>query len=325
MTVEPVVWFVFGSGHAQTSRCLASRPNGGPDRGLDFSDAGWLRIAWFAAPVGKDGPAAFSGLSLFHPPDRGCGSVPRPPTALARIMDILNQFFRDVFAQSDTFQAKPAGFREAQRDQLDEHLRKSRYGDFQLTDAVRPSLDVKIRPVQGYRHDVYVDEQSGAKVPVIMAAASREILFNVFMQLVQRLGPTVDVVLETSHNHDVHGHVDLYREQIDLPVVTSMLWEYENLLTNDGCTGIAVLNPRTPQEVQLDEHKLLIMYGSPLELFEHTLEQNGIHCDEEIRFLTEAEHVHSTTDHHVRHFSQLRTELGLEGDQQDRGEFESGC
>ncbi len=241
------------------------------------------------------------------------------------VMDILNKFFREVFEQSETQQAPPTGFKSASHEQLDEHLKKSKYGDFQLTDAVRPSLDVRIRPTQGYRHDVYVDEQSGAKVPVIMAAASRENLFQVFMQLVQRLGQTVDVVLETSHDHDVKGHVDLYREQIDLPVLTSTLWEYENLLTNDGCTGIAVLNPRTPQEVQLDEHKLLIMYGSPLELFEHTLEQNGIFCDEEIRFLTEAEHVHSTSDAHVRHFGQLQMELGLDGERQSGEEpYESG-
>ena len=118
-------------------------------------------------------------------------------------MDILNKFFREVFEQSESQQAKPTGFKSASHEQLDEHLKKSKYGDFQLTDAVRPSLDVRIRPTQGYRHDVYVDEQTGAKVPVIMAAASREILFQVFMQLVQRLGQSVDVVLETSHDHDV--------------------------------------------------------------------------------------------------------------------------
>lgn len=240
-------------------------------------------------------------------------------------MDILSQFFKEVFEQTDSAQAQPTGFQGASHDQLERHLKKSRYGDFQLTDAVRPSMDVRVRPTQGYRHDVYVDEESGAKVPVIMASASREILFQVFMQLVQRLGATVDVVLETSHDHGSRGHIDLYREQIDLPVLTSMLWEHEDLLTNDGCTGIAVLNPRVPQEVQLDEHKLLIMYGSPLELFEHTLEMNGIYCNEEIRFITEAEHVHSTSDSHVRRFEQLQMELGLDGERPGEGPFEAGC
>ncbi len=226
-------------------------------------------------------------------------------------MDFLNQFFENVFQQSGNFLTPQQTTEKASKD-LSRHLEKSYYGDFQLTDAVRPGLDLKITPVQGYRHDVYVDEESGAKVPVIMAAASKEILFSVFMQLVNRLGPSVDVVLETSHNHDTTGHIDLYREQIDMPVLTSTLWEYENLLTNDGCTGIAVLNPKTPQEVQFDEHKLLIMYGSPLEPFEHILEQNGIYCNENIRFITESEHVHSSSEAMFQTFECLQTELGLD-------------
>ena len=174
-------------------------------------------------------------------------------------------------------------------------------------------MDLKIKPVQGYRHDVYVDEESKSKVPVIMAAASKPVLFHLFMNLVGKLGPVVDVVLETSHDHRSGGHNDLYREQIDMPVLMSILWDYEDLLTNDGCTGIAVLNPNTPQEIQFEEHKLLIVYGSPLEQFEHTLETAGVGCNPDIQFITEAEHVHSSTDHFQRRFQQLRTELGLDG------------
>lgn len=228
-------------------------------------------------------------------------------------MGILQQFFRNVFDESAAFGARPSSFENASTQQLSRHLEQSRYDDFQLTAAVRPAIDLKVKPLQGYRHDVYVDEESGSRVPVIMAAASAEVLFPLFMDLVERLGQTVDVVLETSHNHDVSGHTDLYREQIDLPVLTSILSEYENLLTNDGCTGIAVLNPRTPQEVQFDEHKLLIVYGSPLEPFEHILESHGVHCCERIQFLTEAEHVHSSTQAFQTQFGQLQTELGLDG------------
>ena len=81
------------------------------------------------------------------------------------------------------------------------------------------------------------------------------------MELLDPLGFTVDVVLETSHNRHNKGHTDLYREHIDLPVLKSVLWEYEEMLLNDGCTGLAVLNPDIPQEIQFDEHKLLIVYG----------------------------------------------------------------
>lgn len=206
-------------------------------------------------------------------------------------------------------------FKTASDDQIAAHLKIDKYDSFQLTDAVRPAMDLKIKPSQGYRHDVYVDEMSQAKVPVIMAAASRERLFPLFMQLIQRLGTVVDVVLESSHSAGDAEHVDLYREHIDMPVLTSILWDFEDLLLNDGCTGIAVLNPNTPQEIQFEEHKLLIVYGSPLEPYEFTLENNGVTENEKIKFITEAEHIHSSSDEYAQRFFELRTALGLDGSQ----------
>lgn len=233
-------------------------------------------------------------------------------------MGFLNRFFDDVFDESPLFKNKSQksanSFDSVAQDHLEAHLQVDQYNSFRLTDAVRPAMDLKITPSQGYRHDVYVDEQSNSRVPVVMASASREALFPLFIQLIQRLGPVVDVVLETSHDQDKTGkHIDLYREHIDMPVLTSTLWDFEHLLTNDGCTGIAVLNPNTPQEVQFDEHKLLIMYGSPLEPFEYTLEANGVNHDGDIRFITEAEHIHSSTEAHYQRFMELRTALGLDG------------
>jgi len=241
-------------------------------------------------------------------------------------MSFLNRFFQDAFDQSQLPPIGKNSFDAISESDLASHLEIDTYDSFQLTAAVRPAIDLKIKPTQGYRHDVYIDEESQSKVPVIMAAASKENLFSLFMQLIQRLGPVVDVVLETSHNHD-GGHKDLYREHIDMPVLTSILWNYENLLTNDGCTGIAVLNPNTPQEVQFDEHKLLIMYGSPLEQFEHILEINNVHDKSDIRFITEAEHVHSSTDEFIRQFQALRTDLGLDGSHQeeDNESYDGGC
>ena len=108
-----------------------------------------------------------------------------------------------------------------------------------------------------------------------MAAVSRERLFETFMELLDPLGFTVDVVLETSHNRHNKGHTDLYREHIDLPVLKSVFWEYEDLLLNDGCTGLAVLNPDIPQEIQFDEHKLLIVYGEQLQEYENACRERG--------------------------------------------------
>jgi hypothetical protein len=215
---------------------------------------------------------------------------------------------------SDTApRSNPASsFESLSSDQLEAHMEKFRYGAFDLTDAVRPSFNLQVVPTQGFRHDCYNDPKSGAKIPVIMASASRERLFDLFTDLVDCLGPGVDVVLETSHNGDTGEHQDLYREHIDVPVLKSALYEFEEMLLNDGCTGIAILNPEKQQEIQFDEHKLIICYGSPLEIFERILIKHDVYPDEQMRFITEAEHVHSSTDAFARQFSELTSRLGID-------------
>lgn len=240
-------------------------------------------------------------------------------------MGFLKSFFNDAFDEqgpaltdapskaSGSATAPNSTFEAISEHELESHLRVSRYGNFELTDAIRPSYGLEVVPRQGFRHDMYRDEEAGSDVPVVMAAASKEQLLDTFMELLEPLGPAVDVVLETSHGHSNGEHVDLYREHIDMPILQSILWDFENLLTNDGCTGIAVLNPRTPQEVQLDEHKLLIVYGSNLAPYESILIDHHVDCDEKLRFITEAEHVHSTTDEFVEQFEELKMRLGMDG------------
>ena len=58
--------------------------------------------------------------------------------------------------------------------QLAAHLQVDRYGDFWLTDAIRPSLDRQVLPRQGYRVDTYRDAQADLQVPVLAASVSRE-------------------------------------------------------------------------------------------------------------------------------------------------------
>ena len=185
-------------------------------------------------------------------------------------MGFLKRFFRNVF-RDDAPAAASSSFERLSEEELEAHLGVKRYGSFVLTDAVRPSYDLQVVPQQGFRHDTYHDEQTKSNVPVLMASASKEQLFEIFMELLDPLGSEVDVVLETSHNREARGHVDLYREHIDLPVLKSILYDYEDLLLNDGCTGLAVLNPSVPHEVQFDEHKLLIVYGNDLTEFESML------------------------------------------------------
>jgi hypothetical protein len=191
------------------------------------------------------------------------------------------------------------------------HLQVDRYGAFWLTDAVRPAPHLPVVPRAGYRIDTYRDAQSRLQVPVLAAAVSRESLFDTFLSLLEPLGPVVDVVLETSHHSNSGVHRDLLREHIDLPVLLSHFCDSEELLLNDGCTGVAVIATTGPMEVQFDEHKLLVVYAHDLERFEQVLRQAGLPRDDRLKLITEGEHLHSTDPRFLEQFEQLCCRVGV--------------
>ncbi|MGE3804522.1 MAG: hypothetical protein AB7K24_07605 [Gemmataceae bacterium] len=193
---------------------------------------------------------------------------------------------------------------------LSSHLQVKRYGDFELTDAIRPAPEAKLVPKQGYRLGSYRDAEIGFQVPVLAAAVSRDRLFNVFLEMIDPLGPVVDVVLESSHESTTGGHRDYIRTGIDLPVLESNLWEFEELLLNDGCTGIAVISTARPQEIQFDEHKLLVAYAREPHELVAILEDNGIARDDKLKLISEAEHLHTTEPRYESAFHELCNRLG---------------
>jgi hypothetical protein len=197
------------------------------------------------------------------------------------------------------------------REKLSTHLQVDRYGDFWLTGAIRPSPKRQVLPSEGYRIETYLDTRNGLRVPVLAAAVSREKLFDVFLELLDPLGEVVDVVVETSHDNEAGKHRDLYREQIDLPVLKSVCCDFEELLLNDGCTGVAVLSTGQPIEVQFDEHKLLIVYAHDLKPFEKLLTAADVYRNDKMKLITEGEHLHSTEPQHREEFETLCYRLGV--------------
>jgi hypothetical protein len=192
-----------------------------------------------------------------------------------------------------------------------DHLRVDHYGEFWLTDAIRPAPAVPVAPRQGYRVETYRDPKANFQVPVLAAAVSRERLFEAFLALLDPLGDLVDVVLETSHETTGSQHLDLFREAIDLPILKSHCCEFEELLTHDGCTGIAILSNEGPMEVQFDEHKLLVVYAPDLRPFEILLQELGIDRDDTLKLITEGEHMHSSDPSYHQQFEQLCYRLGV--------------
>jgi len=132
------------------------------------------------------------------------------------------------------------------------------------------------------------------------------------MDLLDPLGDVVDVVMESSHDSEPGSHADLYREHMDTVILKSTLYDYEPLLLHDGCTGMAALNPTGPMEVQFDEHKLLFVYAHDLAPFEEILLQYGLKRDDTLKFISEAEHLHSTDDVYHEQFEELMYRLGID-------------
>lgn len=226
-------------------------------------------------------------------------------------MSFIQRFLERVL-RTNTSRMPRTSFDDLTQDQLDGHLRVEQYGSFHLTDAVRPSYGLDVIPREGYRRDVYRDPESGNTMPVLAASVSKERLFDVLMDLLTPLGETVDVVMESSHDSEPGVHSDMYREHIDTVILKSTLYDYENLLLNDGCTGLAALNPNGPMEVQFDEHKLLFVYAHDLEPFEEILRDAGLKRDDSLKFISEAEHLHSTDDVYRDQFDELRYRLGID-------------
>jgi hypothetical protein len=196
-------------------------------------------------------------------------------------------------------------------DRLADHLSLNCYGDFTLTDAIRPGTGVPVRPRQGYRVEVFRDARAKLRLPMLSAAVSAEHLFDTFLALLEPLGDDVHVVLESSHGSRADVHTDLRRNHIDRPVLASHFCEFEELLTHDGCTGVAVMAHRLPIEVQFDEHKLFHIYAPNLKPFRRVLKQHGVRRRKLLPLISEAEHLHHTTEDFAEAFRQLALRIGV--------------
>ena len=187
----------------------------------------------------------------------------------------------------------------------DRPLNRATFGDFSLTDAVRPSNALPVVPRAGYRRGRY------HRLRTVTAAASSDQLFDLFLALLEPLGEVVDVILEGSHDNGGGQHRDLRRPYIDRPILESYCYEYEDLLLHDGCTGIAVLNPEQSLEVQFDEHKQLTVFARRTKPFRRILRRFGLREDAEMQFLSEAEHWHRSEPRRVEEFDQFCLRLGV--------------
>ncbi len=177
-----------------------------------------------------------------------------------------------------------------------------------LPPAIRLANSGNSRPLyEGYRRQFYHDDVHHEKIPMLIAAISSPRLFSAFLSLSDLLGPTVDVILESSL--PLAEESQYLREQIDLPVLQSILWDYEDLLMGDGHTSVAILNQDRSLELQLDEHKLIAVYSESFQAIETALSEWQIPVDEQLTLVTEQPHQHGTSDEFPELFEKFVRQL----------------
>lgn len=180
----------------------------------------------------------------------------------------------------------------------------------ELTRAVRPAAGGP-RLTAGYRRERFQDPASRRELAVVSALVPAARLFDVFLALLEPLGEVVDVVLESSHDSQRPGqHQDFRRDEIERPILVSNLFDHEEMLLHDGCTGLAVMSSRLGVEVQFDEHKQLYVYARKTLPFRAILRDYGLQEIAGMRLISDDDHWHATEPRFADEFEQFQHQLG---------------
>ncbi len=180
---------------------------------------------------------------------------------------------------------------------------------FRLPRGIRPGPLSKVIPAEGYRHGVF--KHAGRKVPMLAASVSAERLFEVFCDLLEPLGETVDAYLQRHAGGETAQ--EMLRESVDLPVLLSQLCDAEELLVDDGATGVVICakSSEPMAEVHLDDHKALIIYAYNLTPFMMVLDRHGLRRDPGHRLVLEEQHLHLELPDAEEAFDRLASELSM--------------
>jgi len=207
-------------------------------------------------------------------------------------------------------------------EQLKAHMDRAVYGDFLLTDAVRPSYDLKVVPKTGFKCELMQEEREG-QVPVIVISASGEILFRLFLDIISLLHGKVVVRLCLTHGGVPMSSTgkwlscrEFLRHKIDFAELKRILLGFENFLLDDGRTSIAISNYDEIDrvEIQFDEHKIIRVCNWPAisDELSMILKKYRIPQDPKMEFIDSVEHVQQISENSEEKLEELVDAIGAE-------------
>lgn len=199
-------------------------------------------------------------------------------------------------------------------EQFESSCQDSRYGDFILTDAIRP---LTILPITGYKFSYAIGTEADTEevVPLMCAAASAEKVFRVFMECVDL---SEDIVSLNAGFCDMDNVFHSYvREDMLLSELKPMLSYFRKMLTHDGFVTIAVVS-NDDYGISLDDHKIIRIYGETVfEQYEDVMNRHDIFENRSMQFIDDGEHLHSSA---VGELERLDEFLGATGLEKERRE-----
>ena len=174
---------------------------------------------------------------------------------------------------------------------------KERTG-FVLTKAVCPLDDSAVLQV-GYKKDYYEDQ-----IPVLIISQSAESLFALFADIVAHFfgivfdNCMVDFVIERSYSKDC-ANAQFRADKKDFLTALSLIYEFEDILVDDGCVRICYVSDKFGFEIQLTEHKLIHVYSvrnKNIRKVREFLRERNIPEISDMKLVTDFSHVHESFD-----------------------------
>jgi len=210
-----------------------------------------------------------------------------------------------------------SSFKGLSAEDIQVHQRIARYNDLVLTDAIRPSYDLKVKPQQGYRSGHYHDSDSGEPIPVVVAAVTAPLIIDVMHHLLRQateLGiDELTVVVSSTFGSGSEPNRYFQCDRISMISVLRLIEDFQDVLLNDGYTSLNLYSAEYEWELLLDEHKLILVYGDYQDQVRAVFEDWGIQPQPEMGFISEAEHVHSRSVELIERALELQAVVGAWG------------
>lgn len=197
-------------------------------------------------------------------------------------------------------------------EELRQHLSRSNYNGFTLTDAIRPPLGFEGEIKEGY----FKSDDSRLAFNSFVLVVSREKLFEVFSELVSNLHAplgVLDVLLKKDfHEKGLEVRAES-AEEIETVCLLSLFCQYEEMILNDGYLDIEVVSSSSSQGILLSGSKEFIVFGLPFEKVEFILEKYKIYRDDHMQQLSRDYDPYLCTNVYFdKQFNELLVSLGLD-------------